>query len=379
MKFLFDNESFSFEALRAAAFAKYDGAELGEVIATAAHITDGDEDSWLTAWQATAERVEKHAETAAAAGHRVSAREAYLRASNYFRTAEFFRREDPDHDELAQTISARQRDTFVKAIALFDTPVEQIRIPYEGTTLPGYLYLVDGSGTPRPTVIYNNGYDSTAEESYFAIAAAALRRGYNVLAFDGPGTGAALRVQGLRLRPDWEAVITPVVDYALTRPEIDAHNISLFGYSLGGYLTARAAAFEHRLSALILDDGLFDFSSSHRSAMPPFVLDWVFDGRDDIANPVLRLAMQMSTQSRWGLNNGRWTMGVDSPADVIRCMRQYSLEGVVEQIDTPTLVLDAADDHFFKGQPEIVYQRLRAPKTHVVLSNAEEGAGEGEL
>ena len=60
-------------------------------------------------------------------------------------------------------------------------------IPYGGSTLPGYLFLVDASGRPRPTIIYNNGFDSTSEESYFAIAAAALLRGYNVVAFDGPG------------------------------------------------------------------------------------------------------------------------------------------------------------------------------------------------
>ena len=103
---------------------------------------------------------------------------------------------------------------------LFDFAFQQVSIPYEQTVLPGYLYLVDGTGAPRPTVIYNSGYDSTAEESYFAIAAAALARGYNVLAFDGPGQGAALREQRLVFRPDWEAVITPVVDFALTRHEI---------------------------------------------------------------------------------------------------------------------------------------------------------------
>ena len=70
--------------------------------------------------------------------------------------------------------------------------------------------------------------------AYFAIAAAALRRGYNVLAFDGPGQGAALREQKLVMRPDWEAVITPVVDYALTRGEIAADKSVLFGYSQVG-------------------------------------------------------------------------------------------------------------------------------------------------
>src|SRR5260370_24724120 len=112
--------------------------------------------------------------------------------------------------------------------------------------MPAYLFLADDSGYPRPTIIYNSGYDSTREEHYYAIAAAALRRGYNVLAFDGPGQGATLRDQQLVMRPDWEAVLTPVVDYALTRGEVAADKIVLFGYNLGGYLVARAAAFEHR-------------------------------------------------------------------------------------------------------------------------------------
>src|SRR5580693_9136670 len=93
MKFLFDDPSFSFEALRAAGFANYGGADLGEILVTARAIPDGDEASWHREWKATAERVEELGGKSLADGHRVSAREALLRASNYYRTAEFFRRE----------------------------------------------------------------------------------------------------------------------------------------------------------------------------------------------------------------------------------------------------------------------------------------------
>lgn len=82
MTFLFKNESFSFETLRAAGSGPYDGADLGEVIATARTIRDGDEAGWLRSWRATAERVHSLADDSLAAGHRVSARNAYLRASN---------------------------------------------------------------------------------------------------------------------------------------------------------------------------------------------------------------------------------------------------------------------------------------------------------
>jgi hypothetical protein len=209
MKFLFRNESFSFETLRSAGFATCGGADLGEVLATARLIPNGNEEAWLTSWSATADRVANIAVTSLRQGHRVSAREAFFRASNYYRTAEFFRRRDPANDPEVMRLSDRSRETFVAAAKLLGTPFEIVTIPYENTTLPGYLFMVDDSGKPRPTVIYNNGFDSTQEESYVAIGAAALRRGYNVLTFDGPGQGAAIRRQKLVFRPDWEAESAP--------------------------------------------------------------------------------------------------------------------------------------------------------------------------
>ena len=123
MKFLFDDASFSFEALRAAGFANYGGADLGEILVTARAIPDGDEASWHREWKATAERVEELGRKSLADGHRVSAREALLRASNYYRTAEFFRRENPGRDPEVALLSARSRDTETAA----DLPATQRR------------------------------------------------------------------------------------------------------------------------------------------------------------------------------------------------------------------------------------------------------------
>ncbi|WP_327067885.1 alpha/beta hydrolase family protein [Kitasatospora sp. NBC_01302] len=375
MRFLFEDESFSFEALRAAGFANDGGADLGEVVTTARNIPEGDEEAWLREWRSTAERVHAIGNRALATGHRVSAREALLRASSYYRTAEFYRRDDPADDPEVKLLSGLSRETFATAASLMDTPVEAVRIPYEDTSLPGYLFLVDDSGTPRPTVVFTSGFDSTLEEAYFVIGSAALRRGYNVLAYDGPGQGAALREQGMVFRPDWEAVVTPVVDYALTRPEIAPDRLVLLGYSLGGYLVARAAAHDHRLAALVLDDGLYSFGQAHTRFMPPFLWDWVQSGRDDLANPVLNLLMRTSTQLRWALRNGVWTFGATSPADYVRRTTDYTLDGVAHLIDCPTLVLDAENDQFFHGQPQEVQAALTCPHTLITLPEAE-GAGE---
>ncbi len=355
--------------------APYGGADLGEVIATSRAIRRGDDDSWLRAWRATAQRVHALADVCLQAGHRVSARAGYLRASNYYRTAEFFRRKRPSGDEEVLVLSRLSRETFIRATDLMERPVREISISYEDTALPGYLFLVDDSGAPRPTVVYTNGYDSTAEEAWFAIAAAAIERGYNVLAYDGPGQGALIREQGLVFRPDWEAVIAPVLDHASELPEVDSNAIAHFGYSLGAYLVARAAAFDKRAAALILDDGIYDFHEAYRNAVPALVMKLVAARRDRIPNMLMKGLARVDTQARWGLDNGLWTIGGDSYADFLRRTAAYSLNGIADQITAPTLIMDAEDDQFLHGQPSALAAAMTAPTTLVSLTAAE-GAGE---
>jgi alpha-beta hydrolase superfamily lysophospholipase len=88
---------------------------------------------------------------------------------------------------------------------------------------------------------------------HYGHAAAAQRRGYHVLTFDGPGQGRALIEDNVPMRPDWETVVRAVVDFAMTLPGIDPARIALAGWSFGGYLAPRAASGESRIAALIAD------------------------------------------------------------------------------------------------------------------------------
>ncbi|NGN63518.1 alpha/beta hydrolase [Streptomyces sp. A7024] len=375
MRFHFTDESFSFEALRTAGHGSYGGAELGEVLATCALVPEGDEAAWHRAWAGTAERVHRTATAAAAAGHRVSARQAYLRASNYYRTADFYRRDDPDHDAESARLAGAAKECFAAAAERMDTPVRAVRIPYEDTTLPGYHFLADDTGQPRPTVVHFGGFDSTLEELYFFLAAGALARGWNVLAFEGPGQGGVRREQGLCFRPDWEAVVTPVIDYALGLPGTDADRLVLIGTSLGGQLAARAAAYEPRLAACVLHDGLYSFSDAVLASLPDFLADWVREERDDVSTPVIGLLQLLSTQARWGARNGMWTFGAASTQEWLRMLAPYTLDGVAERIGCPTLVLDAENDQFFRGEARRVYDALRCEKEFLSFAHAE-GSGE---
>jgi pimeloyl-ACP methyl ester carboxylesterase len=177
-------------------------------------------------------------------------------------------------------------------------------------------------------------------------------------------------------RPDWESVITPVIDYAASRREIAAERIALFGYSMGAYLVARAAAFDSRVAALILDDGIYDFHRAFARALPPFVAEWIEAGRDEFANPVLSMLTTANSLVRFNLNNGLWTFGTDSYADLFRKSKDYTLDGHARKITAPTLIMDAENDLFLKGEPAQLEKELTNADTTLATLTVAEGAGE---
>lgn len=346
---------------------------MAEVIAICSRIPPGDEDSWLREWRAAADRAAANAKTSLDRGNNPGARDSFLRASNYYRTAEFYRRKNPFDDEVSKTLVELGTKMFYSATDLMSHSTAKISIPYEGTALPGTLMRLDKSDKPRPTIIVNGGFDSTREELGHVVAAAALEFGFNVITFDGPGQGEALREQRLFFRPDWEKVITPVVDFTLAQPCVDNDKLVIMGVSMGSYLVGRAAAFEHRAAAIIVSDGVYDFGSAFRNETPAIGKFMVKQGWDDVINTIMRQYMRWNTGFRWGILNGMWVFGLSSEADVLRTVEAYTLEGVVDRIKTPMLVLDAPDDHFLKGQPRELFKRLECDKDFVEMTS-EEGA-----
>jgi pimeloyl-ACP methyl ester carboxylesterase len=359
------------------AFTYYGGADLGECLTTVQRIRDGDAEGWYREWTATADRVFALAEQSAAAGHRVSAREAYLRACTYYRASYPFLFGSPVDPRLIAAFD-REVNAFLKAAALFEPPIEPIEIPYEGTTLPGYFYRVDDSGRPRPTLIATNGYDATVQAMHFGHAAAAVRRGYHCLLFDGPGQGRVLYKQGLPMRPDWEHVVHPVVDYALAQyPEIDPARVALIGWSFGGYLAPRAASGEQRLAACIADPGQWDLLEAMRgyfTSLPKEALEDLPDVDPARLEPLMAHILS-DASLRWAVvQRAFWVHGVESLADYLRIAKDYELSSVVDRIRCPTLVTQAENDPVarFAGR---LYDALTCPK-ELLRFTAAEGAGD---
>jgi pimeloyl-ACP methyl ester carboxylesterase len=371
MKIYFDDPEYDGQFLRSVDYAPA-GAQIGEAWAIATQIQAGDPTSWYNAWSSYAGRLYERAVKSRDAGHRVSARNAFLRASNYYRTAYIFMFALPVDPRVIGAYE-KQTDAFRKAAELFEPPIEILKIPYENTTLPGYFIKPDASGAPRKTLLCTGGYDGTCEELFFIIAGGALERGYNVLVFDGPGQGGALVVQKLPMRPDWENVVTPVVDYLVKRRDVDPAHIALYGGSFGGYLAPRAAAFEHRLAACIADAALFDPAALSTKMFPPDIASAMAKNNVAVLEPFFN-KLQENTTQRFILGRGMWVHGAATPWEYFKMFQAYSLAAVARNIRCPTFVAEAENDRR-RGGGKDLYNALQCPKEYVLFA-AGEGAGE---
>jgi pimeloyl-ACP methyl ester carboxylesterase len=372
---LMKDELFEAQLVRAIGYAPYGGADAGECLAVAGRISGTDLDSWHDAWTVAAARLYAQAEASAAAGEAASARNGFFRASNYFRTAGLFAMGAPLDPRLTEA-HRQEVDSFRRGAALLAVPPQIVQIPYEGSFLPAYYFRAAADQAARPTVILTNGYDGTAEELYFTNGAAALERGYNVLAFDGPGQGTMIIDQGVPFRPDWENVVTPVVDFLRARPDVDAERIALIGLSFGGYLAPRAATAEHRLAACISDCGPYDVFDAVARRLPGVLGKQLPDGNPTLLRVLDRLVRSVMKKptAGWAMRRNLMVHGLSDPLEYFRIATQYSLKGIEPLITCPTFVCSAEDDDLSVDAKKL-YDALTCPKQYVQFRSAE-GAGQ---
>lgn len=377
---LFNERSFDFEFLRTLEGTAYQTADIGECFEAARHIKDGDFESWYSAWNTLAQRIQAVADDALAKGHKQSAREAYARATNYHRTAEFYLHGNKKDPRILDS-TRKSRDCFLKVISLADGKIESVKINYENTTLPGYFYYAQiNDNKPRKTVIIQTGFDGTQEELY-GHAMAACSRGYNVLTFEGPGQGQVIREQGLPFRADWEAVIKPVVDYAISRQEVDPNKLALYGFSLGGYLAPRGASVDHRIKALIANGGIYDviegiIASNRFLPQTKEKMIEYLQHQSEAFDKKAYSIMKNNTEKRWAIENGMFTFQVDTPHEYMLKYSELTMKNHAHLIQCPTLVCDSENEmDALRGQSKALFDHLTCPKTFM-LFKASEGAGD---
>jgi hypothetical protein len=376
MRRQFDNAEFQFGFELALGATYRQAADAGEVLATAGRISDGDSDSWVQEWTAAAEVCRAAATAAASQGHRVSALSYHRRAATYYAIALYCFSGATDHSPTRELELWRlQRTSWEQIVDLVGG--ERVAIPYENIQLPGFFFRAPDSepGEPRPLVVMNNGSDGATSSMWLEGGAASAERGYHWMTFDGPGQQATLFEQGIPFRPDWEAVLTPVLDACLVREDVLPDRVALIGVSQAGYWVPRTICFEHRFAAAVADGGVVDVSAGWIQQLPDAMRELLREGNRTEFDRRVQMQTRNSPLVRATLDfRGRpYGVGADSPYDLYHTVATYRLGDEVENIATPLLITDPEDEQFFPGQAQQLYDLVSGPKELVHFS-AYEGA-----
>jgi hypothetical protein len=374
MRPFFKNEDFNFLTEIALGSVYQQAADVGEVLTTADRIRDGKARSWVDEWTSMADRLEQEAIVSAGRGRNFSAARQYLRASLYYSLATYSADGTGD-PALFAVLWEKHRaawDHFVDLGGAGGPAAERIEIPYADTTLPGYFFRAGAASEQRRTLVFNNGSDGSVVGAWTGGIAYALARGWNAMTFDGPGQNAALVRQGLPFRPDWERVITPVVDALAARADVDEAKLALLGVSQAGYWVPRALAFEHRIAAAVADPGVVDISTTVLRHLPHPLLKLLDAGEQDKFNRDMEWTLKISPSTRSMLALRMRPYGVTTPFEFFAACRDYALpDELIARITTPVLVTNPDNEQFWPGQSQELFDKLTSKKAIVAFSEAE--------
>ncbi|NBM20384.1 S9 family peptidase [Streptomyces sp. GC420] len=378
---LFRDPGFNFDALWALGAAGEGASEVGEVL-TAVNTVTKAKPSYQTfadTFQAWGDRLAAQAAQAGRRGHRATQRARALRASRYYAQALFYvlGTDAPETEEKVYLASRRAWDAFAD---LFESPVQQAAVPYGTAEMPVWFFRPDEAKKRRPTVILTNGSDGQNVDMWSYGVAAALERGWNALVYEGPGQGQMLFVDQIPFTDRWERVVTALVDYLYQREDVACERIALTGLSMGGNLAPRAAAFEHRIAALVAMPGVL----SPWLGFPPEIREVITQSEQETNRiwnedvvPALTPELRFLVEKRFepfdpavmrAAREGRVFTDVWTPAQRIIGL---DITNLVGRIKAPTLVLDYDDEQFYPGQPRDLFDRLRSPKEYIKMTAAE--------
>lgn len=366
---------FAFEVALGASYRQ--GSDIGEALATAGRITDGDADSWLHEWTTIAGAVWAAAVAADLAGRPVTALAHYRRAATYYAAA-LYRVAHSSEPDRHRAIWRRQRSCWHRIVDL--TGGERVAIPYEDTALPGFFFPAAAAHGTRPLVVINNSGDGATSQAPMIGGAAAHERGYHWMTFDGPGQQATLFEQGIRYRADWENVLGPVLDAMLIRPEVDSDRVAVIGVGQAGYWVPRALAFEHRFAAAVVDPGVVDVSVAWTERLPTSMRQPLDDGDQDGFDREMHLAELLAPElaATHRFRGEPYGFAAGSRFELYRAVREYRLDSELAQIATPLLITDPEREQCWPGQSRQLYARLTGQCeliTYTTLQRADQHCG----
>lgn len=340
--------------------------------------------SWMRAWSDLGTRLNLHAASLLEAKppQRLSAQMAYLRASNYHRTAFAQLWGYPLNEHVVMPSYKAMQANFSSAAKLFEPPFVPLEIPFQDVKMLGYLINPPDTYRNGRLMIVIGGYDSPMEEVYFFCGHHALSRGYSVLLFDGPGQGGTLIESGMKLSHNYDQVLASVLRVATEHGSWT--QTIVMGLSLGGLLCLQAVSGEKvasRIHAVVADPAELNLIDAFRSRLPfsqsingqlpegPPWASWLLD---------LFLSHKAGGNNMigWALRRGMLVHGCSKPMDWVKSLHEFDNGPILGRIKVPVLITRAQKDEIGDQAAE-VYEKLAGceKKTFMVFKD-EDGAAE---
>lgn len=338
-----ENYMWSYQIIRMFSQAHYGGGEVNEILEVANRIEVGNYNSFHKEWMSLGNRTLTKANFAMDRGRKETARAAYLRASNYIRTAEFFLQPD---DSRKMPTYLKGVEAFRKGASLLDNPPQTVEIPFENACLTGYFFKAPQQ-TNGPLMVMFGGLDSTAEELYYGPASLLNERGISLLAVDGPGQGGSLRLHNIHSVYNYEVAGTGVYEWAIANLDIDPDQVGIMAVSMGGYMAARCAAFEPRFKLCAIWGAVYDYYETWANRPDNHPLSNILQHILDVSN------MQEAREK----------------------LRNYTLKGVADKIKVPTYIVHGEDDRQnIVENAYRVYNDLNCPRWLKIIPTSDTGS-----
>jgi dienelactone hydrolase len=311
--------------------------------------------AWHEEWTKLADFCAAKGDEAAAKGREITAGNYYMRAGNYYYSAERFM--VPGEEKIA---------TYKKALRCYHgamdrlyPEIERVDVAYEdGKAMAAYFVKAKGVTGPAPTVVLFDGMDNSKEMSVIFGGLAFAARGMNCLAIDGPGQAESLRLRGLHSRPDYEVAGGAAYDYVASRPDVDPKRVAVMGYSFGGYHAPRCCGKDKRFAAGVA------FGAMHWDMHA-----WQADIKAKLAKDP-----KSSFSSDFQF---RWVLGAPDNATALEWAKEFTLEGVAQNIECPFLVVHGDNDRIVPlDAATTLYEKLGTKRKELKIFTAEEGGVE---
>jgi dienelactone hydrolase len=347
-QFLRPTGPFASQTLRCVAEAQQGGGDIFDIARLAETVEDGDKAGWEKAWIDLAERIEKKAKDALAAGHTRSAYNFFMAANQYWRMSDVFLLIDREPEKKARF--QKSQENFRAAAAISDPKIEVISVKCGDEEYDGYFcHPANPKPGKMPVVFLIGGADAFAEEIYFS-GRQVLDRGWALLLVDTPGRGSSMYVKGIPTRADYEVPGRACIDYLFTRDDVDTDRIGLIGISMAGYYAPRLAAYDDRIKALVGWSGCYS------------ILDHLYIHCEHLRPTCQRLLG-----------------GVDD-ATARKLLADFTMKDCAQNIRMPTLISHGADDHLMSVDgAKMLFDAIGAKDKTLRIIEVDEDKGGGAM